>query len=77
MKRSSRRAGEETPLSKEAYDCMHERVQQTVSSRVAPQEYDDIRALVPAEMNELQRQGLFLLKKEEKKGETADETGKL
>ncbi len=29
---------------------MRERIQLTVSSRVVPQEYDDIKALVPAKM---------------------------
>lgn len=38
---------------------MHERIQKAVSSRVAPQEYDDIEAPVPAVMNELRGQELF------------------
>lgn len=56
---------------------MHERIQRTVSSRVAPQEYDDIKALVPAKIEQLQGQGLFLFKRKAEKGETANETGKL
>ncbi len=46
VENSSRRAGEQTPLSKKAYDSMHERMRCSVSSRVAPQEY--WMTLVPA-----------------------------
>lgn len=57
---------------------MHERIQGIVSSRVAPQEYDDSKAPVPAKTDQLQGQGLFLfLKRQVEKGEIADETGKL
>lgn len=38
---------------------MHERIQWIVSSRVAPQEYDEIKALVPAMMSDCRDRGFF------------------